>query len=54
MSGRKINDSPNAGVPKLRWAQAGRIGYLPNEEGFDNHFISVSVDLPDFDSPHGT
>ena len=47
------NPNPDAGYPKLRWAQTGNVGYLPNDQGFDNHFMAVGVDTPDFTSPHG-
>ena len=50
---------PDAGFPKLRWAQAGYVGYIPHteEEGdfdYSNIYMAVAADLPDFDSPVGS
>eukprot|EP01084_Bolivina_argentea_P089145 160906_1 len=40
------------GIPQVRWAQTGNMGYLPNSE-LPNVFMAVSLDLGDPTSPYG-
>merc|ERR1712226_125221 len=47
-------DRNNAvGFPEVRWAQSGFEGNTPTER-LPNVFMSVAIDLPDFNSPHGS
>jgi sialate O-acetylesterase len=41
------------GFPDIRWQQTDSFGYTPNAN-MDGFFLSVAVDLPDFNSPYGS
>jgi sialate O-acetylesterase len=49
------NNDNNAetGFPDVRWHQTYEYGYTPNPL-MSNIFTAVAMDLPDFDSPHGS
>lgn len=39
--------------PGIRWQQTHGYGYVPNP-AMEAVFMVVTMDLPDFNSPHGT
>ena len=51
--GPDVRGSTSLGFPNIRWQQTGNEGFLPNDY-MQRFFMAVAMDLPDFDSPHGT
>ena len=54
---RRPNDHKDSAFSRLRWAQAGDVGYLPHstdvgEFDYTKTYMAVAADLPDFDSPY--
>ncbi|XP_033739756.1 sialate O-acetylesterase-like [Pecten maximus] len=47
------NGSEVKSIPSLRWAQTAGYGTVPNAK-MPNTFMSVTLDLPDFNSPYGS
>jgi sialate O-acetylesterase len=47
------NEDISAGFPDVRWEQTDHVGYTPNLS-MNKYFLSVAIDLPDFDSPYGS
>lgn len=39
--------------PAIRWSQTAKFGFVPNEK-MPKTFMSVAMDLPDYDSPFGS
>ncbi|KAK3600187.1 hypothetical protein CHS0354_001903 [Potamilus streckersoni] len=53
LAGNANDTSRIGGFPDLRWAQTANYGHVPNAK-LQNVFMSVAMDLPDFNSPYGT
>ncbi|KAH3740767.1 hypothetical protein DPMN_047478 [Dreissena polymorpha] len=47
------NKTIHSGWPDLRWSQTAGYGYVPNPS-LSDVFMSVAMDLPDFNSPYGS
>ncbi|KAL3884166.1 hypothetical protein ACJMK2_030386 [Sinanodonta woodiana] len=53
LAGNSNDTKRIGGYPDLRWAQTANYGHVPNPQ-LQNVFMSVAMDLPDFDSPYRT